>query len=160
MQQVVACVNCGAPNASGQQFCTTCGTRLARATPQQVSPETQLTPKTTAAQFKPVAVPQNFQLLRIAAPVFRIVGWVVLAGGSVGTVAMALLMAQGALTEFARLLGSLAGVLGLGAAAAAVPLMVIAVGVTGSLLLGIGMLAFADLCTAVGDVEERSRNQQ
>ena len=166
MQQVIACTNCGAPNASGQQFCTRCGARLAKAAPPQAPWETHVTPKTTAtyvqpeAQVKPQTVPQSFEMLRIAAPVFRIVGWVVMVGGVVVSIAMALLMAQGALDPLASLLGSVAGVLGLGAVAAAVPLMVIAAGITGSLLLGLGMLAFADLCTAVGDVEGRSRTRQ
>ena len=160
MQQVVACVNCGAPNASGQQFCTSCGSLLVRAAPQQVPPETTATSYTTEAQFKPAAVPQSFELLRIAAPVFRIVGWVVLAGGVTGSIAMALLMSQGALAQLASLFGDVAGVLGLGAVATAVPLMIIVVGVTSSLLLGLGMLAFADLCTAVGDMEQRSRTNQ
>ena len=166
MQQVVSCVNCGAPNASDQQFCTSCGARLARAAPQQAPAETHVAPKTTAAhvqpaaQVKPEALPQSFEMLRIAAPIFRIVGWVVLAGGVVGSIAMALLMSQGALVPLATLLDSVAGVLGLGAVAAAVPMMLIVVGITGSLLLGVGMLAFSDLCTAVGDMEERSRKKQ
>jgi len=160
MQQVVACVNCGAANASGQQFCTSCGFRLAIAAPQQAPQEMPATSYIAADQVKPEALPQSFELLRIAAPVFRIVGWVVLAGGVTGSIAVAVLMSQGALAQLASLFGDVAGVLGLGAVAAAVPLMVTVVGVTGSLLLGLGMLAFADLCTAVGDMEERSRVKQ
>jgi hypothetical protein len=162
MQKVVSCINCGAPNSSDQQFCTTCGARLAGAEPQPAVPQhttlaNKVIPNATTAQLKPEAVSQNFQLLRIAAPVFRIVGWVVLAGGVIGSLLMTLLISQGALTQLASLLGNAARILGLSGVSAAVPLMVIAIGVTCSLLLGLGMLAFSELCNAVGDMEERSR---
>ena len=155
MQQTGTCPNCGSENAAGQQFCMNCGTRLASGEQQQVW-ETQ--PESDSGPVARVAAPpQKYVLLRAAAIIFKIIGWVVLGGGILGSLAVAVLAAQGAMPELINLLDrgmEIVGVTGVGGAGLAV--MVFG-GIIGSLLCGLGSLAFAELCSAVMAIEENTR---
>jgi len=161
MQQIITCTNCGAQNASSQQFCTSCGTRLVKMVPPQLAREAPSPSQATVAESPREALPpQRYQLLGSAATIFKIIGWVVLIGGVLGSIAVALLMSLGALAQLAGLMVSVMGILGLGAVAGAGQVAIVLVGVIVSLLLGLGMLAFADLCNAVRAIEDRSRAQE
>jgi len=143
-QQVVRCPHCGADSA-GPQFCTTCGERLPVAIPQPVR-EPQ-----PAAPVKPVVketVPSGkFGALRAVATVYRIIGWVVMIGGSLFSIALAVLAlgGTGALTDFIPLSA------GLGTVGIAV------VGLIASILSGLFLVAFADVCYVLIDIEKNTR---
>jgi len=158
MQQVVSCANCGAQNASSQQFCAHCGARLVKVAPQQ--PVWQAPPQAGVTESLPKTPPQGFQLLGIAASVFRIIGWVVLVGGSLCSIGIFMLMSQGALAELLELINRLMEILGLGAVISLAKITLMLAGIIASLLSGLGMLAFAELCDAIKQVETRSQPQE
>jgi hypothetical protein len=148
MQKVVMCPGCGAQNA-GNQFCTVCGTRLPVAAEQEVSE-----PEPMPAAAEPTAgkaVPaRKFGVLRAVATVYRIIGWVVMVGGTLFSIGLAVIAAQGA-GEFSEVIP---WVVGLGTAGIA------AAGIIVSILLGLFLIAFADLCYVLIDIESNTRSKE
>jgi len=144
MQQMVKCPGCGRESA-GPQFCTTCGTRLPIVSEPQVW-ETQ--PVTAAKPVSKEAVPtRKYGALRAVATVYRVIGWVLMVGGTLFSIALAVIAAQGAgaFSDF------IPWSMGLGIVGIAI------VGVVVSILLGLFLLAFADLCCVLVDIESNTR---
>ena len=145
-QQMVKCPNCGA-DAAGPVFCTTCGSRLPPIV-QQVSPETQpVAPGKPAT--KESSVPVKYGALRAVATVYRIIGWVIMVGGSLFAIALAVIAAgvTGSMTDFLPISG------GVGTVAIAI------VGLIASILIGLFLVAFADVCNVLTDIEKNTREQ-
>jgi hypothetical protein len=145
-QQVVKCPNCGA-DSTGPQFCTTCGGRLPIAIQQPVG-ETQPAPAGKAAVKE--AVPAvKYGALRAVATVYRIIGWVVMVGGSLFSIALAVIAlgGTGALTELIPFSA------GLGTVGIAV------IGLIASILSGLFLVAFADICYVLVDIEKNTRSK-
>ncbi|HIE17178.1 MAG TPA: hypothetical protein EYP71_03180, partial [Dehalococcoidia bacterium] len=113
MSQPMTCPYCGSQSV-GQRFCTTCGARVSDAGQQQAwaRPPAAAVP----AEAPP---PRKYGLLRIVSSVYRIIGWVVIAGGSLFSVGLVVIAAQGdgVLEDFIPL-GSGLGVVGIAAAVA------------------------------------------
>ena len=146
-QQTVKCPGCGA-DCAGPVFCTTCGTRLPPII-QQVSPETQpVTPSKPAT--KEAAAPVKYSTLRAVATVYRIIGWVVIIGGSLFSIALAVLAFGGT--------GALADFLPLSAGMGTVGIAV--VGLIASVLTGLFLVAFADVCGVLIDIEKNTRSKE
>jgi hypothetical protein len=106
-----------------------------------------------AAPTKPVVketVPSGkYGTLRAAATVYRIIGWVVMIGGSLFSIALAVMSfgASGALADFLPL-------------NAGIGTVVIAVaGLIASILCGLFLVAFADLCHVMIDIERNTRSK-
>jgi hypothetical protein len=145
-QQLVRCPHCGNESA-GPQFCTTCGERLPVATPppaqdtQPVAPPAPEVIKTTTSL--------KFGALRAVATVYRIIGWVVMIGGSLFSIALAIMSfgATGALTDFLPLSA------GLGTVTIAI------VALIASILVGLFLVAFADVCNVLIDIEKNTRSK-
>jgi predicted nucleic acid-binding Zn ribbon protein len=91
---------------------------------------------------------RKYTILRIAAVIFQIFGWIILVGGVAGSIAMAV---------FAGIGGSFETVLGgqtlIGWAAIGVAIG----GIIVSLVYGFGLLAFAGICNAIVDIARNSR---
>ena len=143
-QQTVKCPNCGA-DAAGPVFCTTCGSRLPPIV-QQVSPETQPIPPAKPATREP-AVQVKYGALRAVSTVYRIIGWVIMVGGSLFAIALGVLAAgvTGTMTDFLPISG------GPGTVAIAI------IGLIASILIGLFMVAFADVCNVLMDIEKNTR---
>ena len=151
MQQAAICPNCGSQNAPGQQFCTNCGTKLGRGGQQAAT----LTEKEAALHEKT----QRYVLLGATAIIFRIMGWVVLVGGILGSIGVGVMAAQGASKKLVSLLDQGLGLIGVsGVAGAGLAVMVFG-SIIGSLLCGLGLLALAELCKAVIVIDENTRFQ-
>ena len=143
MQQMVKCPNCGMESA-GLQFCTACGTRLPAASKQQVwEPQPAPSAKPAAREAAPA---RKYGTLRAAATICRIIGWVVMVGGSLFSIALAVIGVQGA-GEFSEFIP---GGAGLGVVGIAI------VGVIVSILYGLFLVAFADLCYVLMDIERNT----
>ena len=145
-QQVVRCPHCGADSA-GPQFCTTCGERLPVAIQQPVwEPQPAAPAKPAVKETVPSG---KYGALRAVATVYRIIGWVVMIGGSLFSIALAVLAlgGTGALTDFMPLSA------GLGTVGIAV------VGLIASILSGLFLVAFADLCYVLIDIEINTRSK-
>ena len=146
MQQMVKCPACGA-DCAGPQFCTTCGTRL----PTMISPTTPETqPVVPSKPTVKEAIPRvKYGALKTVATVYRIIGWVVMIGGSLFAIALAVMAlgATGALTDFLPLTA------GMGTVAIAI------VGLIVSILLGLFLIAFADVCYVLIDIEKNTRSK-
>jgi hypothetical protein len=142
-QQVVRCPHCGADSA-GPQFCTTCGERLPAAIPQPVQEPQPAAP--TKPAVKETVPTGKYGALKAAATVYRIIGWVVMIGGSLFSIALAVLAlgASGTLTELVPLSAGL-GTLGIAI-----------VGLITSVLVGLFLIAFADLCHVLIDIEKNT----
>lgn len=154
MQQAVTCPNCGSENV-GQQFCTNCGTRLPTVVQQQVV-EAQPAPEVPTAVSHTAAF-RKYASLRAIATIQKIVGWVILVGGSLFSIALGVLsitVAQSMQMEAPSPWGfvPLEGILGAA--------IIIFVGVVVSVLLGLFCLAFAELCYVAMDMEENTRSQK
>jgi hypothetical protein len=143
MQQMVKCPNCGVENA-GSQFCTACGTRLPVASQQQVS-EPQPAPSARSVARETVP-PRQYGSLRAVATIYKIIGWVVMVGGSLFSIALAVIGVQGA-GEFSKFVswGTGLGMVGIAI-----------VGVIVSILCGLFLVAFADLCYVLMDIERNT----
>src|SRR4030042_1184820 len=130
-QQVARCPHCGADSA-GPQFCTTCGERLPGAIPQPVGEPQPAAPAKPAV--KETVQSSKYGALKAAATVYRIIGWVVMIGGSLFSIALAVMAlgASGTLTELVPLSAGL-GTLGIAI-----------VGLITSVLVGLFLIAFAD----------------
>jgi hypothetical protein len=147
MQQVVTCPGCGTQNV-GNQFCTVCGTRLPVPTVQEVSePEPATAPAAVEPTAREVVPVRKYGALRAVAMVYRIIGWVVMVGGTLFSIALAVIAVQGGggFSEF------MPWAAGLGTAGIAIG------GVVGSILAGLFMVAFADLCYLLIDIESNTR---
>jgi len=116
---------------------------------QQVSPETQpVTPSKPAT--KEAAAPVKYSTLRAVATVYRIIGWVVIIGGSLFSIALAVLAFGGT--------GALADFLPLSAGMGTVGIAV--VGLIASVLTGLFLVAFADVCGVLIDIEKNTRSKE
>lgn len=146
MQQTVKCPSCGA-DCTGPQFCTTCGTRLPLIM-SQTEPETQpvVISKPTIKEATPTV---KYGALKAVATVYRIIGWVVMIGGSLFAVALAVMAlgATGTLTDFLPLTA------GMGTVAIAIAGLIV------SILLGLFLIAFADVCYVLIDIEKNTRSK-
>jgi hypothetical protein len=145
-QQGVRCPHCGAESA-GPQFCTTCGERLPGVITQPVGePQPAASPKPAV---KETASSGKYRALKAAATVYRIIGWVVMIGGSLFSIALAVMAlgASGTLTELLPLSAGL-GTLGIAL-----------VGLIISILFGLFLIAFADLCYVLIDLEANTRSK-
>lgn len=141
------CPQCGALTF-GMQFCINCGIRLTTVTTPQ-APTTQ--PVGAAPQKAKANVPRKYGALRAVATIYRIIGWVILIGGSLLSIAAGALMTVG-LTFTEEYLPQI-GVAEAGAAAIAIG------GIILSVLFGLLALAFADLCSVLMDIEANTRQQ-
>jgi len=148
MQQVVTCPGCGAQSV-GNQFCTICGTRLPIVAEKEV-----LEPEPTTAVVEPTAreaaPARKYGALRVTAMVYRIIGWVIMVGGTLFSIALAVIAVQGA-GEFSELIPWSVGI---GTAGIAVA------GVVVSILFGLFLIAFADLCYLLIDIESNTRSKE
>ncbi len=178
MQQIVNCASCGLQYPAGQRFCTTCGARL----PEMVSPPAWQTPQTqqqvvsqqeqawetppapaapaAPAVQKVAAASRKYILLSAAAIIFKIIGWVVLIGGILGSIAIGLLASQGAMAGLVSLMDKGMALFGVSGVAGAGLAVIVLVGIGGSLLLGLGMLAFAELSSAVMAIDDNVTTQR
>ncbi|MGB8707898.1 MAG: zinc ribbon domain-containing protein [Dehalococcoidia bacterium] len=145
--QIVKCPRCGADSA-GPQFCTTCGGRLPSVIQQPVrEPQPAPAAEPAVREARPSG---KYGALRAVATAYRIIGWVVMIGGSLFSIALAVIAfgGAGALTEFIPLSA------GLGTGGIAV------VGLIASILYGLFLVAFADLCYVLIDIEKNTRSKE
>jgi hypothetical protein len=147
MQQMVKCPNCGTQSA-GLQFCTTCGAKLPAATQQQVW-ESQSASAAGPTVVKAVS-PRKYGALKAVATVYRIIGWVVMVGGSLFSIALAVIGVQGT--------GELSKFIPWGAGLGMVGIAV--VGVVVSILFGLFLLAFSDLCYVLMNIESNTKSEE
>jgi hypothetical protein len=96
---------------------------------------------------KKPATSLKFGALRAVATVYRIIGWVIMTGGSLFSIALAVMSvgSTGALTDF----------LPLGAGLGIVAIAVLAL--IASILIGLFLVAFADVCYVLIDIEQNTR---
>jgi len=156
-QQTAVCANCGLQNTAGQKYCVACGGKLSGGGQQQVSVTQQAPsapPVTADAKLS-----QKYALLSITAIIFRIIGLVVLVGGILGSLALAVLAVQGAMPELMDLLDRGMEILGVVEVAGAGLAVLVFGSIVGSLLCGLGFLAFSELCNAVITIEENTGSQ-
>lgn len=169
MQQTVTCANCGSEGSASQRFCTNCGATLPEAAATQVvTPQQQEQPWSIqpgpGAEVTPVeriaVPPRKYVLLGATAIIFRIIGWVVLVGGILGSIAIAVLASQGAMPGLVNLLDTSMATVGVSGIAGAGLAVFVLVGIINSLLLGLGLLAFSELSSAVMAIDENTRSQR
>lgn len=149
MEQVITCPGCGA-QSMGNQFCTVCGTRLPAASQTEVwapQPASVVEPATIEIAAVPI---RKYGALRAVATVYRIIGWVVMLGGTLFSIALAVIAAQG--------MEELVAFIPLGAGLGVVGIAV--VGVVVSILFGLFLIAFADLCCVLVDIEGNTRSEE
>jgi hypothetical protein len=106
-------------------------------------------PAATTETLVKKAVPSSkYGALKAAVTVYRIIGWVVMIGGSLFSIALAVLAlgASGTLTEILPLSAGL-GTLGIAI-----------VGLITSVLVGLFLIAFANLCHVLIDIETNTRS--
>jgi hypothetical protein len=91
---------------------------------------------------------RKYTILRIAAVIFQIFGWIILVGGVLASIAMAVFAGIGG--SFETVLGgqTLIGMAAIGVAIGCIIL---------SLIYGFGLLAFAGICNAIVDIVRSSR---
>jgi hypothetical protein len=89
---------------------------------------------------------RKYGALRAVATIYKIIGWVVMVGGALFSIALAVIGTQGA-GEFSELIPWGAGLEIVGIAV---------VGVVVSILGGLFLVAFADLCYVLMDVERNT----
>jgi hypothetical protein len=117
------------------------------AIPQPV-PETQ--PVTSAkTAVKETAATGKYGALKAVATVYRIIGWVVMIGGSLFSIALAVLALSGT--------GALADFLPLSAGMGTVAIAI--AGLIASILSGLFLVAFADVCYVLVDIEKNTRSK-
>jgi succinate dehydrogenase/fumarate reductase cytochrome b subunit len=110
----------------------------------------ELQPAPVAKPTPKVAVPTaKYGALKAVATVYRIIGWVLMVGGTLFSIALAVIAAQGAgaFSEF------IPWSTGPGMVGIAI------VGVVVSILFGLFLLAFADLCYVLIDIEINTRSE-
>jgi uncharacterized integral membrane protein len=98
---------------------------------------------------KETAPTGKYGALKAAATIYRIIGWVVMIGGSLFSIALAVL-ALGASRTLTEILPLSAGLGTLGIAI---------VGLITSVLVGLFLIAFADLCHVLVDIETNTRSK-
>lgn len=185
MQQMVTCASCGTQCAAGQRFCTTCGSKLSEVVPPQQTwqpqqPEQAWPPQQQVAQpqeqtwgaqpapsvptppsaEKRAAPRRKYVILSAAVIIFKIIGWVVLIGGILGSIAVGLLASRGGMPGLVSLLDNGMAVVGVSGIAGVGLAVIVLVGIVGSLLWGLGMLAFAELASAVMTVDDTVKAQR
>ena len=168
-QQQNTCPTCGSQMAQGQQFCAVCGTRLdgagqrQPAAGQQPAPGATVQTGATSAPMAPepaatrpamattteqetMVRPHKHGILTVAGVIFQIFGWIILIFGILFFIAMAVFAAIGG-----TFMPAISGLSTLGGTAA---IGVAIGGIILSLLYGFGMLAFAEICYTVRDIDE------
>ncbi len=95
-------------------------------------------------------MPKRYTALRVVATIYRILGWIIVVVGIIGSIAFGVLAGMG-VEEYGEELG-----LGLGIGTT---VAIIVGGVIGSLLSGLGLLALADLFYVHIDIEENTRRR-
>ena len=146
MQQMVKCPSCGKESA-GPQFCTTCGARLPVVSQQEVlAPQPEPVAKPTPRKAAPTT---KYGALRAVATVYRIIGWVLMVGGTIFSIALAVIAARG-VEEFSEFIPWSTAPEVVGVAIA---------GVVGSILLGLFLIAFSGLCYVLMDIEKNTRSE-
>lgn len=145
-QASATCPRCGAPNP-GMQFCTNCGVKLTMPPLQAptVPPTMPPPPK------KEVGVPRKYGVLRAVATFFRIIGWMILIGGSLLSIAAGVLMTTG----ITFLEQELPQPIPTNTEAIAIAVG----GIIASVIYGLLTLAFADICLVLMDIEANTRQQ-
>ncbi len=145
MQQTVKCPACGAEGA-GPQFCTKCGYRLPTVSQQPVSDTQPVVP--TRPAVKEITPSSKYGALRAVATVYRIIGWVVMIGGSLFAIGLGVLAfgATGTLTDF------------LPVSSGPVTVAIAIISLIASILAGLFLVAFADICYLLIDIEKNSRS--
>jgi len=118
---------------------------LPAAIPQPVQDTQPATPAKPAV--KETVTSGRYGALRAVATVYRIIGWVVMIGGSLFSIALAVLALSGT--------GALADIVPLDAGMSTVVIAV--VGLIGSILAGLFLVAFADVCYVLIDIEKNTR---
>ena len=157
-KQKIKCPNCGFQNDDGQRFCAGCGSSLSGEGQKPVieaKPEPEAKPVMESA-----ALSEKYVLLSAASIIFRIIGWVVLVGGILGSIAIAVIIAQGAMPDLSNLLDRAVGIFGISGIPGAGVAAVTFGGIVGSLLCGLGMLAFSNLCNVVIAIQERTKSRE
>jgi hypothetical protein len=147
-QQIIKCPSCGA-DCTGPIFCNTCGTRLPLPISQIVTEQPVTSPVTSpqqAAGPKQARPTVKYTALRAVATVYRIIGWVVVVGGSLFSIALGVM----ALTAT----GTLADLFPLGAGPGTVGIAI--AGLIISILSGLFLVAFADVCSVLIDIEKNT----
>lgn len=145
-QAPAVCPRCGALNP-GMQFCTNCGVRSTMPPPQAPTAPSTMPPPPK----KEAGVPRKYGALRAVATIFRIIGWVILIGGSLLSIAAGVLMTTGVtfLEEELPQLNT-----------ASTEVIAIALGgIIVSVVYGLLALAFADICSVLMDIEANTRRQ-
>lgn len=143
------CPQCGTPSL-GMQFCINCGIRLT-APPPQPQPPPAPTLEAAPVEKKEIKVSRKYAALRVITTVYRILGWTLLVGGSLLSIAAGVVMSVG--TGFTGQSLSWLSLAGTEAIAAAVG------GTILSVLSGLLALAFADVCSVLMDIEANTRLQ-
>jgi hypothetical protein len=115
------------------------------ATPQPAQDTQPIAPP--VPEVRKITPSLKFGALRAVATVYRIIGWVVMIGGSLFSIALAIMSvgASGALTDF----------LPLGAGLGTVAIAIVAL--IASILSGLFLVAFADVCYVLIDIEKNTR---
>ncbi len=108
---------------------------------------------------KVVAASRKYILLNSAAIIFKIIGWVVLIGGILGSIVIGLLASQGAMAGLVSFMDKGMALVGVSGVAGAGMAVIVLVGIVCSLLSGLGMLAFAELSSAVIAINDNIRSQ-
>jgi len=93
---------------------------------------------------------RKYGALRAVATIYKIIGWVVMVGGTLFSIALAVIGARGA-GEFSEFIpwGTGFGIVGIAV-----------VGVVVSILGGLFLVAFADLCYVLMDVERNTGSKE
>jgi len=126
------------------KFCTNCGVKLVM--PPPPSPPPAPTPPEKEIKFS-----RKYGALRAVATIFRILGWTLLVGGSLLSIAAGILMTAG--TAFLEQNLPQMTMVSTEAIAIAVG------GIIVSVVYGLLALAFADICSVLMDIEANTRQQ-
>ncbi len=142
------CPRCGTPSL-GMQFCTNCGTRLT-ITPSSQMPSAM--PPETESQKKGPKLGPKYGALRTVAAMYRVLGWVLLIGGSALSAAAATFATLGAHNLLGEDIPQITPT-GFGGVAAGVGGMLV------SVLMGLSALAFADICYLLIDIRTNAAKE-
>jgi hypothetical protein len=148
-QKATACSTCGSSIAPGQQFCGVCGTKLpimSQQPPLAQPAQAGTTIVRGAPAAQAVARPRKHGILRTAAVIFQIFGWIVLVFGILVSIGVAVWAGMGG--AFQSLMPGMETVGGVAAIGMAIG------GIIASLLYGYGFLAFAEICYAIIEIQK------